>query len=246
MGMSETIVAAMIGALATVVTAVIQLLRNRPPSDSRPKKNRLRSALATTALAIACVVGGYAWSSLRAVNAKEELRATMKSEFAEQFAAFAARARQEETEREALRAAHRPVSLGLSESIAHLPPCRIDMHPDEVGPVTCSARAAHTVSLCAAVPAATTTTGVRVFTRLPNGESHWQEREGGAPTLGSVHFGEAPEELPVTMESRSVCLDVANWSVEDTVAVRLIVDYTAVPPVVPELTAAAPGGAAPR
>ena len=40
---------------------------------------------------------------------------------------------------------------------------------------------------------------------------------------------------------RSICLDVSNWSVEDTLAVRLIVDYVFEPMPASELTAAAPG-----
>src|SRR5687767_11250592 len=91
MGLSETIVAAIIGALATMATAIVQLIRNRSPEGSKPKKNRMRSLLATIALMVGCIVGGYAWSSLRAVNANQEMRATMKAEFAEQFAALAAR-----------------------------------------------------------------------------------------------------------------------------------------------------------
>ena len=93
MGISETIVASIIGALATMLTAIFQLVRNRAPSDGRPKpkKNRMRSVLATVALMIGCIVGGYAWSSLRAVSAKDELAATMEAEFTKQFAALAAR-----------------------------------------------------------------------------------------------------------------------------------------------------------
>src|SRR5678815_6142065 len=93
MGLSETIVAAIIGALATMATAIVQLVRNRAPSDGRPKpkKSRMRSALATIALMIGCIVGGYAWSALRAVSAKEELAATMEAEFTKHFAALAAR-----------------------------------------------------------------------------------------------------------------------------------------------------------
>ena len=94
MGLSETIVAAIIGALATMGTAIFQLVRNRAPSETRPKKNRTRSVLATIALMIGCIVGGYAWSALRAVSAKEELRATMQEEFTRQFAEFAARQNQ--------------------------------------------------------------------------------------------------------------------------------------------------------
>src|SRR5678810_418054 len=93
MGLSETIVAAIIGALATMGTAIVQLVRNRAPSDGRPKpkKSRMRSALATIALMIGCIVGGYGWSSLRAVSAREGLAATMEAEFTKQFAALAAR-----------------------------------------------------------------------------------------------------------------------------------------------------------
>ena len=52
MDLSETIVAAIIGALATMLTAIFQLVRNRAPEGSKPKKNRMRSLLATIALMI--------------------------------------------------------------------------------------------------------------------------------------------------------------------------------------------------
>src|SRR5688572_9414124 len=124
MGLSETIVAAIIGALATMATAIVQLIRNRSPEGAKPKKNRMRSLLATIALMIGCIVGGYAWSSLRAVSANQEMRATMKAEFAEQFAALAAR----KEEAEALKASQasavpaRHGETGSAESLAQLPP----------------------------------------------------------------------------------------------------------------------------
>jgi hypothetical protein len=247
MGLSETILAAIIGALATIVTAVFQLVRNRSPSESKPKKNRMRSLLATVALSVACIVGGYAWSSLRAVNAKDEMRSTMEAEFTRQFESLAARQAQAAVEAAAAREgsaipAHHQDS-GTAESLAHLPPCRINAHPDEVGPVTCSDRVAQTIALCAAVPAAAQTTQVRVFARVPKSDAGWQERDAGAATLGSLHLGESPNEYPVNAEQRSVCLDVSNWSVEDTLAVRLAVDYALTPKSPQELTAAAPGAA---
>jgi hypothetical protein len=247
MGLSETIVAAIIGALATMGTAIFQLIRNRAPEGSKPKKNRMRSLVATIALMIGCVVGGYAWSSLRAVSAKEELQSTMKAEFAEQFAALAARQTEAATpaspkdDAAALPARHG--ETGTAESLAHLPPCRLNTHPDDVGPVTCSERVAQSIALCATVPAASQTTNVRVQARVPKSESPWQERDAGAPTLGSLHIAEAPAEYPVSADQRSVCLDVSNWSVEDTLAVRVIVDYAFGPKPTSELTAAAPGGA---
>jgi hypothetical protein len=247
MGLSETIVAAIIGALATMGTAIFQLVRNRAPEGSKPKKNRMRSLVATIALMIGCVVGGYAWSSLRAVSAKDEMQATMRAEFSEQFAALAARQAQPKeadqnapNDGSAIPASHG--ESGTAESLAHLPPCRLNAHPDDVGPVTCSDRVAQTISLCAAVPSAAQTANVRVQARVPKSESPWLERDAGAPTLGSLHIAEAPVEYPVSADQRSVCLDVSNWSVEDTLAVRLMVDYSFGPKASTELTASAPAG----
>jgi len=246
MGLSETIVAAIIGALATMGTAIFQLVRNRAPSESRPKRNRVRSVFATIALMIGCIVGGYAWSALRAMSAKEELQATMQAEFTRQFTEFAARQQQaaasgpEGTDASGAAVATRSGETGASESLAHLPPCRINAATDEVGPVTCSERVAQQIALCAAVPAASMTTNVRVQARVPKSEAGWEERDAGATSLGSLRFGAAANEYPVSPELRSVCLDVSNWSVEDTLAVRLIVEYNFASAASSELTAAAP------
>jgi hypothetical protein len=245
MGLSETIVAAIIGALATMGTAIFQLIRNRAPSETRPKKNRTRSVLATIALMIGCIVGGYAWSALRAVSAKEELTATMQTEFTRQFAEFAAR----QSSSAALNGgaggsgatvAARNGLAGSAESLAQLPPCRISAQSADAGPVTCNESNAQPIALCAAVPAAAQTAKVRVLARVPKSEAAWEERDAGAPTLGSLHIGAATNEYPVSPELRSVCLDVANYSVEDTLAVRIIVDYGPDNASASALTAAAP------
>jgi hypothetical protein len=205
--------------------------------------------VATVALMIGCIVGGYAWSSLRAVSAKEELRATMKAEFAEQFAALAARqaekqaAAREAESGEGSAVVARHGESGASESLAQLPPCRIQAHPDEVGPVTCTENTVQTIALCAAVPAAASTAQVRIQARVPKSESPWQERDAGALALGSLRMAETPVEAPISADQRSVCLDVANWSVEDVLAVRMIVEYVYGPPPGHELTAAAPASA---
>jgi len=253
MGISETIIAAIIGALATMLTAIVQLVRNRAPSDGRPKpkKNRIRSVLATAALMIGCIVGGYAWSSLRAVSAKEELAATMEVEFTKQFAALAARQNPQSVASstnggvDASGAAipARNGEAGSAESLAHLPPCKVSAHPDEVGPVTCSDRVAVPIALCASIPSAALATNVRVQARVPKSESPWLERDAGAPTLGNLHIAAAPVEYPVSADQRSVCLDVANFSVDDTLAVRVIVEYAFAGPSPGELTAAAPSAA---
>jgi len=118
--------------------------------------------------------------------------------------------------------------------------CRIAASPDEVGPVTCSESAAQTIALCAAIPSAARIANVRVQARVPKSESPWLERDAGAPTVGNLHVAAATSESPVSADQRSVCLEVSNWSVDDTLAVRVIVDYAFGSAPTSELTAAAP------
>src|SRR4026207_2049961 len=78
MDLSETIVAAMIGAGATVATATFQLFmafRSRK-ADSRPKRsNGIRSALAVFGLLLGAAVAGFAYSELRMEREREDTRA---------------------------------------------------------------------------------------------------------------------------------------------------------------------------
>jgi hypothetical protein len=245
MGLSETILAAIIGAVATMGTAIFQLIRNSSPTDGRPKpkKSRMRSLFATIALMIGCIVGGYAWSALRAVSAKEEMQATMQAEFSRQFAEFAAR--QTQATNPAGGAGGGTLSAGnadagSAESLVQLPACRIPAQSQDAGPVACNEASAQSIALCAAIPARAEATNVRVQARVPKSEAAWEERAPGAPTLGSLHIGAATSGSPITPELHSVCLDVANYSVEEALSVRLIVDYAVPKPQAGELTASAP------
>jgi len=248
MGLSETILAAIIGALATMATAIVQLIRNRAPSEGRPKKNRTRSVLATIALMIGCIVGGYAWSALRAVSAREELEAVMDAKYKEQFAAFVANLTPHtsqnllpDTAETGTPVAARAGQAGTVESLAQLPPCRVNSQPEEVGPpIACTERVAQKVSLCAAVPAASQTKNVRVQARVPKTETGWEEGVLGDAAVGTLHLGTTTSESPLSADLRSVCLEVSNHSVDDTLVVRIIVDYVFPEAPSGELTAAAP------
>src|SRR5262245_7206729 len=213
MGLSETIVAAIIGALATMLTAIFGLMRNRAPAESRPKKNRVRSTFAMIALVLGAVVGGYAWSELRAVGAREEiaaLRADLKLVARSQAGAAAtvSAANQESTPMSA-----RHEGAGSAESLAHLPPCQVSKQAEDAGPTICNDSVAAKIALCALVPARAETTTVRVEARVPMSDSPWMPADAGATQLGNLHFAAQHTEYPASPEKRSVCLDVANWSV---------------------------------
>src|SRR4029453_10257201 len=81
MGLSETIMAAMIGALATVATALFQLFssfkqQRSTKVDTRPKKGMtLKSVLAVLALMVASAAGGFLFSEFIKKRANEDMRA---------------------------------------------------------------------------------------------------------------------------------------------------------------------------
>src|SRR5512145_1210907 len=79
MGLSETILAAMIGAIATVSAAVFQLVmawRSRSKVDTRPKKGTAaRSILSILALMVASAAAGFLYSEFLKQRNAEDLRA---------------------------------------------------------------------------------------------------------------------------------------------------------------------------
>ena len=246
MGLSETILAAIIGALATMATAIVQLLRNRAPAESRPKKNRVRSTFSIIALVLGAMVGGYFYSELKSVSAREEiaaLRADLKLAARTQADAESADAAAvvpdgADAGSPAMATSHG--EAGSAESVAHLPPCRVTQQAEDAGPTACSESLAPKIALCALVPAASQTTTVHVEARVPMSASAWMAADAGATQLGNLHVAAQHTEYPASPEKRSVCLDVANWSVEDTLAVRVVVDYAFPSAPAGELTAAAP------
>src|SRR5690606_29691708 len=88
MGLSETIMAAMIGALATVTTALFQLFstfkqQRGSKADVRPKKgSAMRSVLAVLALMVASGAGGFLYSEFIKERAAEDMLA-MRTELKE-------------------------------------------------------------------------------------------------------------------------------------------------------------------
>lgn len=234
MGLSETIIAAIIGAGATMATAIFQLIRNRSPIDVRPKRNRIRSLLATIALMIGCIVGGYAWSSLRAVSATEQMRSTLQSEFARQFAALATNKSDADHPPAGIDTGDKippasPASSASAQSLVRLPPCAPAEHSDDAGFTDCAEHSAPIVALCAALPAEAQDTRLLVMVRTLRPDSTWQRVEAGAATTGALRVSEARSEQSSTTE-RWDCLNVSNRSIADTLVVRLQTDYTLPPP----------------
>jgi hypothetical protein len=250
MGLSETILAAIIGALATMATAIVQILRNRAPVETRPKKNRVRSTFSIIVLVLGAMAGGYFYSQLKSVDTREEiaaLRADLKlaaqSSTTDPTTGLPSTAVSgTPADATAASVTRRSGEAGSAESMAHLPPCQVTKQAADAGPTACSEILATKIALCALIPSGAQTGNIHVEARVPLSDTAWMPANAGASTLGSLHLSPQHTEYSASPDKRSVCLDVANWSVEDTLAVRVVVDYAF--PVAPagELTAAAPVG----
>ena len=141
MGLSETIVAAMIGAIATVSTALFQIytaLKARNKIDVKPRRgSAMRSVLAVLALMIASAAGGFLYSELLRQRGGEDIRA-MRHELRELRDLTAATVRERghqeipviptPAEPELTNASETTSSLepvaGSAESVAYVPACR--------------------------------------------------------------------------------------------------------------------------
>src|SRR5262245_22324645 len=167
--------AAMIGALATVGTALFQLFstfkqQRSSKIDVRPKKrSTLRSILAVLALMVASAAGGFLYSEFMKQQATEDMRA-MRNELKEMRSLIAA-------EREAARAEasapaqpaamnHSAVTLPASmesvadsvESVVYVPACR---SAGATNP--CAEQEAQRIALCGTVPAYARVDRIQLF-----------------------------------------------------------------------------------
>jgi len=243
MGLSETILAAMIGAAATMLTAMFQLmlmLRNRAKAESsRPKRGAMRPLVAVFALLIASAVGGFAYSELRAERVREDAR-ELREQLTSQLQALAL-----STAKLELLGDERAEELGLGvipvgntpeqtvESMVHVAAC----HPDTpvVGneAVGCAESDATQVELCADIPAAANVSAIELYARSAQSADAW-ENSGVAldQDFGGGHFVASTFAYPAVTDVQAVCTRLAQWNSEHGHVARMVVRYTLTPPLV--------------
>jgi len=225
---SDSLIAAAVGALATVITALIQLriswrkeLRERERGQPITKKTRRGPVLVVFALMIAAAIGGFALSqyfvSLRTGD-RDELRADLQSKLAE-INATAMRLEQARTnerkqiETEVQRAdASRQGDEGTAASVL-VGPCK-----------DCSEQSAMHVTVCASVPAAATVKEVQLYIRADDKQSWADARVQPGQESGQARFAEKYSERSEE-GAKQVCQVFANWSHERTRLARIVVKY---------------------
>jgi hypothetical protein len=237
--LSEPLVAAMIGALATVATALIQLriswrkeIRERERGQPITKKSRRGPVIVVFVLVVAGAVAGFALSqyflSLREGD-RDALRADLQSKLSEinATALRLAEARMNERkqiETEVQRAdASRLGEEGAAASVV-VGPCKPEGVPG--AREECSERSALRVTLCARVPAAATVKEVQLYIRSDDPKQPWSEaRVQPGQEVGQSRFAEKFSERSEDSAAKQVCQGFSNWSHEKSRFARIVVKY---------------------
>lgn len=238
MGLSETILAAMIGALATVATAVFQLYtsfkqQSRKSVDVRPKKgSATRSVLAVLALMVASAAGGFLYSEFIKQRAAEDMRA-MRNELQELRSLIAtgrdfvkAQAQEaavpppEPKSAMTLPAAMERVSDDV-ESVVYVPACRASNATEE-----CGEQNAQRIALCGTIPAYARVDQIQLFAQPDAMQHPWdQHRATFEQDLGGARFTGKSFEYAQGADLKAVCVNFMQWSSEHPHIARIVVQF---------------------
>jgi hypothetical protein len=234
---SDSLIAAAVGALATVVTALIQLriswrkeLRERERGQPITKKSRRGPVMVVFALMIAAAVGGFALSqyfvSLREGD-RDALRADLQSKLSEINATALRLAEARMNERKQIETeVQRADALHLGEegatASALVGPCKPEGAPG--AKPECTEQSALRVTVCASVPAAATVKDVQLYIRADDKQPWADARVQAGQEAGQARFAEKYSERPEE-GGKQVCQAFANWSHEKARLARIVVKY---------------------
>lgn len=239
MGLSETILAAMIGALATVGTALFQLFstfkqQRSSKVDVRPQKKRsaLRSILAVLALMVASAAGGFLYSEFMKQRATEDMRA-MRDELKEMRSMIAAERKASRTDTadsaQLEPMEHSAVTLPASmesvadsvESVVYVPACRASGATNP-----CSEQEAQRIALCGTIPAYARVDSIHLFAQPDAMQYPWDKHQVTfEQDLGGARFTGNSFEYAQGQDLKAVCVNFMQWSSEHPHIARIVVEF---------------------
>jgi hypothetical protein len=250
--MSDAVLASIIAAGATVLTAFLQLrisigreIAGRGQAPGSRKKGRAPTAMLFVML-LGAGVGGFAFSqwiseSERSAQTvlQHELQARVEeiSRTASQLEVTRAGARAE-IETEVLR------RIGTDGVVvmATVAPCRPALVVTSPGTATpsgvsatttapstssCTEPEASSVTLCATIPARATVSEVELFTRFADADSPWSaNRALAGQETGQARFAEKYTETADNPGTKQVCQGFSHWSADHARVARMVVRYS--------------------
>jgi hypothetical protein len=231
MGLSETILAAMIGAIATVSAALFQLVmawRSKSKVDTRAKKGTtLRSIVAVLALMVASAAGGFLYSEFLKQRNGEDMRA-MRDELKDLRALIAqGRDRVHGGEIPGVQPAGMVMPVAAEgvedtvESIAYVPACR---RTDSA--TACAEADAQRIALCGTVPAYARVDRIELFAQPDAVQHPWESHQAAfEQDLGGARFTGKSFEYAQANDLKAVCVNFMQWSSEHPHIARILVQY---------------------
>lgn len=237
MGLSETILAAMIGAIATVSAAIFQIFNSirGPKVDTKPRKgSTMRSILAVFSLMVASAVGGFLYSEILEQREDDELRA-MRMELRELKDLTAAARASAATpvvldEEQAATPVADVLSASLArddrrvESVAYVPACRRTGNVDAA--TSCTESEAQRIALCGSIPAYAQIETIDLFAQPDAVQRPWDEHRAALDQdLGGARFTGKSFEYAQSADVKAVCVNFLHWSSEHSHIARIVVNY---------------------
>jgi hypothetical protein len=228
---SETVLAAMIGAGATVFTALFQIIssfRSAGTERRSAKGGGLRSLMWTLALVLAAGVGGFAYAEYRSQQSRDETR-SLRAELQSQLQALQASTARLEQMRFASAdpAQAGGASATSNTALVTLPACKGSQVGFATQRAACGEHDALQVAVCAPVPASAQVTGVELFSRPEDAQTPWQDaRILPGKDVGSGRFAETHvERAEGDQGSKLVCQSYSHWGDKGR-TVRILVRYS--------------------
>jgi hypothetical protein len=237
MNMSDPVMAALIGASATLATALFQLLVNarRQAAEraaGKPATRKTGNWLAIFALMLAAAVGGYVFAEYQIFRGREDdkvLRQEMQTRLRDigDAAARLERAGLQKNDQPGadarLDAERRRGAEGVAAVIG-LPPC-VNKQSASESSAGCSEGSAFHASVCATIPATAVVTEVQVFTRLEDSQQPWPEaRVQPGQDAGAAKFVDAFYER-TQADGKEVCQRFVHWNSQKARMARILVKY---------------------
>jgi hypothetical protein len=233
--MSDGVIAALIGAMATMATAFFQLIASgrKQATDSRAK--RKTPWLLIFALMLASAVGGFAYSEYRNwtyVDKTDQLRAEVTK-----LTQLAALTGQPRTMADGnpfagsalpvpTAMAGTPATEQMRDAMVTLPACKGPQVGFAAERSKCAEPDALRATVCVPVPANAQIRGVELFARADDSQQPWTDaRVTPQSPVSNGRLDEKYAERAEADGSRQICQGIAHWDSEKGRSVRLLVRF---------------------
>jgi hypothetical protein len=233
--MSDGVIAALIGAVATMMTAFFQFAGNWRKQSAESRARRKTPWLLIFALMLSSAVGGFAYSEYRNW-AREDKTEQLRAEVSK-LTQLAAVAGHPQPMRDANGFVGGAITIPTAvaaaqsadqarEAVIGLPACKGTQVGFATGPGRCTEAEAQRATLCVPVPTTAQIRAVELYARADDSTQPWTDgRLAPDAPAGAVRWDDKHAERVEPDGSRAVCQTIAHWDSDKGKSVRMVVRF---------------------